>query len=104
LQERIPSGHTAPRRRSFGSCASGRTRRLVVATRIAGSRVLVAGASLVTKSFDRLLAAETGIEVENVSPLRVTLPWERYRRKNLSNRCADSVRGITPFASRAFPA
>jgi predicted permease len=74
----------APEGRSFGSRAAVRTRRLFVAIQIAASLVLVAGASLMLKSFDRLLSVDPGVTLENVLTLRVTLPWERYQGKIVS--------------------
>jgi predicted permease len=74
----------APEGRSFGSRAAVRTRRLFVAIQIAASLVLVAGAALMLKSFDRLLSVDPGLGLENVLTLRVTLPWERYQGKIVS--------------------
>ncbi len=74
----------APEGRSVGSRAAVRTRRLFVASQIAASLVLVAGASLMLKSFDRLLSVDPGVALENVLTLRVTLPWERYQGKIVS--------------------
>jgi predicted permease len=71
----------SPENRSFGSRAAVRTRRLFVAVQISLSLVLVAGAALTMKSFDRLVSIEPGVELENALALRVTLPWERYRGK-----------------------
>jgi predicted permease len=63
---------------------------------IAASLVLVSGAALTIKSFDRLLAVDPGVEVENVLTLRVTLPWERYEGKLLSfyDRWLEEVENI----------
>jgi predicted permease len=74
----------APEGRSFGSRAAVRTRRLFVAIQIAASLVLVTGAALMLKSFDRLLSVDPGLSLENVLTLRVTLPWERYEGKIVS--------------------
>ncbi len=71
----------APEGRSFGSRAAVRARRLFVAVQIAASLVLVAGAALMLKSFDRLLSVDPGVTLENAVTLRVTLPWERYQGK-----------------------
>jgi predicted permease len=52
-----------------------------VAIQISLSLVLVSGAALTLKSFDRLVSREPGVELENALALRVTLPWERYEGK-----------------------
>jgi predicted permease len=74
----------SPENRSFGSRAAVRTRRLFVAVQISLSLVLVAGAVLTMKSFDRLVSIEPGVALENALALRVTLPWERYQGKTTS--------------------
>ncbi len=78
------ASNLAPEGRSFGSRGAVRARRFFVAAQIAASLVLVAGASLMLKSIDRLLAVDPGVDVEKVLTLRVTLPWERYEGKLIS--------------------
>jgi predicted permease len=86
----------APGGRSFGSATAVRARRFFVSMQIAASLVLVSGAALTIKSFDRLLAVDPGVDVENVLTLRVTLPWERYEGKLVSfyDRWLEEVENI----------
>ncbi len=90
------AGTLAPEGRSLGSRTAVRARKIFVAAQIAASLILVAGASLMLKSFDRLLAVDPGVNAQNVLTLRVTLPWERYQGKLVSfyDRWLDEVRQI----------
>jgi predicted permease len=74
----------SPESRSFGSRAAVRTRRLLVAVQMSFSLVLVAGAALTMKSFDRLVSVDPGLVLENALAVRVTLHWERYQGKTTS--------------------
>ncbi|HJS73304.1 MAG TPA: ADOP family duplicated permease, partial [Vicinamibacteria bacterium] len=90
------ASNLGPERRSLGSRPVVRARKLFVAAQIAASLILVAGASVMLKSFDRLLAVDPGVDPENVLTLRVTLPWERYQGKLVSfyDQWLDEVRRI----------
>jgi putative ABC transport system permease protein len=85
-----------PEGRSLGTRSVVRARKLFVAIQIAASLILVAGASVMLKSFDRLLSVDPGVNPQNVLTLRVTLPWERYEGKLVSfyDRWLDEVRRI----------
>ncbi|MGH9337151.1 MAG: ABC transporter permease, partial [Vicinamibacteria bacterium] len=71
----------APENRAMGALGTVRMRRLFVATQIAASMVLLTGAALLLRSFERLSSIDPGVSLENVLTMRVTLPWERYEGK-----------------------
>jgi len=58
--------------------ASGRLRRVLVASQIAASVVLVAAAMLLARSFARLLDVDAGFNAERVLTLRTSLPEAAY--------------------------
>jgi putative ABC transport system permease protein len=70
LKEAGRAGSGAPRSRRFQS--------LLVITELACALVLVAGASLMARSFLRLQAGELGFDPEGVLTLRMSLPEYRY--------------------------
>jgi putative ABC transport system permease protein len=73
--------------RTTTSAAARRVASGIVVTEVALSIVLLFGASLIARSFARLLAVDPGFRVDRVTTLDVAVPAERYQ---------------TPEARRAF--
>jgi predicted permease len=82
---------TALAARSANSGAHARLRRVLVATQIAVSVVLLSGACLLVKSFWNLQQQSLGMQTHNVLTVHVPLNWERY----------PSVRACMDFYLRA---
>jgi predicted permease len=57
----------------------GRLRRLLIAGEIALSLVLLIGAALLVRSYDRIVDASPGFDPHDVLSLRLTLPGAKYR-------------------------
>lgn len=60
---------------------SGRLRNLLVVTEVAMSMVLLAGASLLARSFSNLLAVDSGLETENVIAARIGMSGPGYEEE-----------------------
>lgn len=58
-------------------------RRVFVVSEIALSLVLLAGAGLMIRSFDRLQRVDSGVDVDHVLTMRLTLAWERYSEEGM---------------------
>ncbi|HUS09971.1 MAG TPA: ABC transporter permease, partial [Pyrinomonadaceae bacterium] len=65
-------------RGSFGG-AGGRLRRSLIATEVALALMLLVGAGLVVRSFDRLTSVEPGFDPQNVLTFRMRLPDAKYK-------------------------
>ena len=63
---------------------SGRLRSVLVVMEIALTLVLLVGAGLLVKSFDRLSHVDSGFNSENVLTMRIDLPRPRYLQPELS--------------------
>jgi predicted permease len=63
---------------SRGATASGTTSRILVGAEVALSILLLLGAGLVVRSFDRLLRTPPGFDAQHVLSFRVSLPATRY--------------------------
>lgn len=97
--------------RSFTSGrAPLRLRHALIMTEIALSVVLLVGAGLMVRSFDKLQRVEPGFDPVNVLTMRITLPQEKYRGGAISDffqRTVDSLEEMpgvnrSSFASQ-FP-
>jgi putative ABC transport system permease protein len=62
-----------------------RARRLLVVTEVALAVVLLVGAGLMIKSFQRLQAFDPGFKAENVVTARVRLPEQRYSPEKIND-------------------
>ena len=61
--------------------AAGRLRSILIVASVAMALVLLVGAGLVGKSFERLMRVDYGFRTEGVFTASVTLPIERYRER-----------------------
>jgi len=61
--------------------AAGRLRSILIVTSVAMALVLLVGAGLVGRSFERLMRVDYGFRAEGVFTASVTLPVERYRQR-----------------------
>ncbi|MEJ2204486.1 MAG: ABC transporter permease [Gemmatimonadota bacterium] len=78
-------------------------RRALVVGQLAVSLVLLAGATLLFRSFRNLTQVETGLDIENVLTFRVVLPFEHYGEYELAGqfyRQASEVLGTLPGVER----
>ncbi|HEY2018561.1 MAG TPA: ADOP family duplicated permease, partial [Bryobacteraceae bacterium] len=82
----IGRGNTAGRSRS-------RVRAILVVAEAALSLVLLAGAGLLLKSFDRLLALDPGFRSDRLTTLRLALPSTRYKTAAAVAGFHDVLRG-----------
>ena len=81
------SGHLSAAGRSGDSRREGRARSWLLATEVALSLALLAGAGLLTRSLGRLYGVDKGFDGRDVSRFTVSLPGGRY----------DSLPAITTF-------
>lgn len=65
-----------------GGARSHRLRNVFVVTQVALALVLLVGAGLLMKSFNRLQAVETGFNSNNLLTMRVNLPSQKYDTDN----------------------
>jgi putative ABC transport system permease protein len=62
-----------------GAPGSHRVRSLFVVTQVALALVLLVGAGLLVKSFNRLQSVDPGFDANNLLTMRVTLPFAKYQ-------------------------
>ncbi|HET9710726.1 MAG TPA: ABC transporter permease, partial [Pyrinomonadaceae bacterium] len=62
-----------------GTSGSHRVRSLFVVTQVALALVLLVGAGLLVKSFNRLQSVDPGFDANNLLTMRVTLPFAKYQ-------------------------
>jgi predicted permease len=75
--------------------AAGRLRSIFIVTSVALALVLLVGAGLVGRSFERLMRVDYGFRAEGVFTASVTLPVERYReRAKLAAFYAEAARRL----------
>jgi putative ABC transport system permease protein len=104
--------------RATGGPGGDRVRGFLVASEVALSVVLLAGAGLLLRSFHRLQSVEPGFDTRGLQTFNVTLPMERYRDIARRTAFADAMMaelgarpGITsaaittelPFAADQLP-
>ncbi|MCI0436103.1 MAG: ABC transporter permease [Gemmatimonadetes bacterium] len=65
-------------RRGGAGPRAKRSRSLLLATEVALSVLLLVGAGLLLKTFDRLYRVDMGFEAENLTRFRISLPGSRY--------------------------
>ena len=85
-------------RSASASAGAGRLRSLLVVSEIALALVLLVGAGLMVKGFRSFLTMEMGFDRTQVLTLRLTLPEEKYSRKdqviNYYDRVVRELRGL----------
>jgi predicted permease len=82
--------NTALREGSRGtSAAHGGLRKLLVGAELALSLVLLVGAGLLIRSYERITNADPGFDARNVLSLRITLPGAKYKPDMIANFYAD---------------
>ena len=99
-------------RGSSAGAPRARVRSALVVTEVAIALVLLAGAGLLLRSFERLLAVETGFNPDNLLTLQVWLPWPndpekgRYftddQRLAFYDRAVEQVRQVSGVQSVAL--
>lgn len=91
--------------RGSASLASSRLNRSLIAAQFALCMVLLVGAGLLLKSFQRLLSTNPGFKSENVLSMRLALPNTKYTNADQSVQFFDSllerVRGLPGVQSAA---
>ena len=75
-------------RASTGGVAANRNRKVLVATQMALAAVLLTGAGLLIRSFDRVLSAPEGFNPDHVLSLQLSLPIAQYPTPADRNRFA----------------
>ncbi len=65
-------------RRSGSSVQATRSRSMLLAVEVALSVLLLVGAGLLLKSFDKLYKVEMGFQADNLTRFRLSLPFARY--------------------------
>jgi predicted permease len=65
------------------SVAHGRLRRILVTTELALAVVLLVGAGLLLRSYERVLDADPGFRADHLLSLRTTLPGSKYNKPEL---------------------
>jgi putative ABC transport system permease protein len=97
--------------RTGGSLVRGRTRAVLIVGEVALAIVLVQGAGLLIRSFDRLMRVSPGFAADNAIVVNVSLPSTRYREdaqrlafwRSLSERAA-ALPGVSAAGlSQSFP-
>lgn len=76
---------TSATRSNTDSAQGVRTRKVLVALEVALSTVLLIGAGLLIRSFDRLMRVDRGFEIERVLAVDVALPSDRYEGSSKRN-------------------
>jgi putative ABC transport system permease protein len=86
-----------------GTRASTRFRSALIVSEVALAVVLLAGAGLMLRSFDRLLAVDPGFDPEHVLTMRVNIPGAVYRERPdwdaTRQRVLDAVRTVPGVTS-----
>ena len=81
-----------------GTSGSHRVRSLFVVTQVALALVLLVGAGLLVKSFNRLQSVDPGFNANNLLTMRVTLPFAKYqedsKRIDFFKKALEQVRAI----------
>ncbi len=81
-----------------GTSRSHRVRSLFVVTQVALALVLLVGAGLLVKSFNRLQSVDPGFNANNLLTMRVTLPFAKYqedsKRIDFFKKALEQVRAI----------
>ena len=81
-----------------GTSGSHRVRSLFVVTQVALALVLLVGAGLLLKSFNRLQSVDPGFDANNLLTMRVTLPFAKYqedsKRIDFFKKALEQVRAI----------
>jgi putative ABC transport system permease protein len=81
-----------------GTAGSHRVRSLFVVTQVALALVLLVGAGLLLKSFNRLQSVDPGFNANNLLTMRVTLPFAKYqedsKRIDFFKKALEQVRAI----------
>ena len=99
-------------RGSVGSGGANRARALLVTTEVALAVVLVVGAGLMVRSFERLTSADPGFRPENVLLLRFNFPdpppdappsYRRERRQRVVDRVAQVPGVVSVGATKIAP-
>jgi predicted permease len=67
------------------SAGHGRLRKVLVAAELALSLVLLVGAGLLIRSYERITNANPGFDQRNVLSLRITLPGSKYKPDMIAN-------------------
>ncbi|HKG60207.1 MAG TPA: ABC transporter permease [Pyrinomonadaceae bacterium] len=73
--------------------ASRRTTRWLVISEVAFSVVLLVGAGVMFRSFQRLLHTDLGVDATNVSTMQISLSGERYAAAHARTNFADDLTG-----------
>jgi predicted permease len=77
------------------SGGQGRLRKLLITAEVALSLVLLIGAGLLMRSYDRITRSDPGFDATNVLSLRVTIPGSKYNTPDLiANFYADLERRV----------
>jgi putative ABC transport system permease protein len=74
-----------------GSRTRGRLRSLLVVGQVALSLLLLIGAGLLVRSFDRLLHVDPGFDAGNVLTMGISLPTEKYSKPDQQTAFFDEV-------------
>ena len=81
-----------------GTSGSHRVRSLFVVTQVALALVLLVGAGLLVKSFNRLQSVDPGFNANNLLTMRVTLPFAKYeedsKRIEFFKKALEQMRAI----------
>lgn len=89
-----------------GGPHANRSRRILVVAQIALAAILLTGAGLLMRSFDRLLSAPEGFSPDHVLSMQLSLPSAQYPAPNDRNRFATEVlariRAVPGVRSAAF--
>ncbi len=89
-----------------GGAHSDRSRKMLVITQIALAAVLLAGAGLLIRSFDRVLSAPQGFSADHVLTLQLSLPVAQYRtaadRERFAAEVLDRIRSVPGVQSAAI--
>ena len=74
-----------------GGARVNRSRKILVVTQVALAAILLIGAGLLIRSFDRLLSVPRGFSPDHVLSLQLSLPLAEYRTPTDRNRFATEV-------------
>jgi putative ABC transport system permease protein len=79
--------------RATGGAGGDRVRRVLVASEVALSVVLLAGAGLLLRSFHRLQSVDPGFDTHGLQTFHISLPMDRYRDIAKRTAFADALMG-----------